>query len=136
MVHLFGGTLAEVPESLSDTLAQSTGPLGTATIGYLAGRDQLVAVRITADAIGAQDFLLVEQPGRSSEPDVVTIQLKSTGRIAGRIVDQDGKGVGRCTVEAWAKGVRRMALPSLVGFKGCGRCAPWPMARSRPRRIS
>ncbi len=89
MLYVFGGILAEVPESLADSLATTTGPDGNATIAYLAPRDQLVAARVTAESIGAQDFLLVEKPGRSSEPDVITIRLKSTGRISGRIVDQD-----------------------------------------------
>ncbi len=52
--HAFGGTLAAVPESLAESLATSTGPDGTTTIGYLAVRDQLAAVRITADSIGGK----------------------------------------------------------------------------------
>jgi hypothetical protein len=118
MVYLFGGTLAEVPDSLAASLAASTGPDGNATITYLAARDQLVAVRVTATSIGSQDFLLVEQPGRSSEPAVVTIRLKSTGRIAGRILDQDGKGVANHEIEVWSKAGIEGVLPSQVGFTG------------------
>ena len=117
--HLFGGTLTDVPESLADSLATSTGPDGTATLNCLAARDQLVAVRILAAAIGSQDFLLVEQPGRSSEPDVVTIQAsRARARIAGRIVDQDGKGVANHEVEVWSKPSAEWMLPSRVGFPG------------------
>jgi Carboxypeptidase regulatory-like domain len=117
MIYVFGGTLAEIPESLGGAVAARTESDGTATITYLAARDQLVAVRVTDKSIGAQDFLLVEQPGRSSEPNVITIRLKSTGKIVGRLVDQDGKGVAGRTVQAWLKGGAEWVPPSLVGFK-------------------
>ncbi len=52
-----GGTAtAEVPESLAAPRTVTTGPDGTATINYLAAGDRLVAVRVTADSIGTQDF--------------------------------------------------------------------------------
>jgi Carboxypeptidase regulatory-like domain len=115
--HVFGGTLAVVPESLADSLATSTGPDGTTTIGYLAARDQLAAVRITADSIGSQDFVLVEQPGRGSEPPVITIKLKSTSPISGRLVDENARPVEGQVVEVWAKGNGSWLAANLVGFK-------------------
>ena len=56
---------ADVPESLADPLAVTTGPDGKATLDYLAARDQLVAVRVSAYLIGTQDILLIERPGRA-----------------------------------------------------------------------
>ncbi len=67
-LYVFGGTIAELPDSLADSLAVSTGPDGNATIAHLAARDQLVAARITADAIASQSFLLVAKPGANRSP--------------------------------------------------------------------
>ena len=117
ILYAFGGTIADVPPSLADSLATSTGPDGTTTIRYLAARDQLIAVRVTTDSIGSQDFLLVEQPGRGSEPPVITIKLKSTGTISGRIVDENARGVSGQLVEVWSKGGGNWLRPNLVEFK-------------------
>jgi len=117
VLYVFGKVIADVPESLADPLATCTGPDGKATITYLAARDQLVAVRVTADAIGAQDILLIERPGRSSEESVITIKLKKTRRLAGRIVDQDGRAVARHVVEVWSRGGGDWLRPNPVGFK-------------------
>ena len=117
LLYVFGSTIAEVPPSLADSLATSTGPDGTTTMGYLAERDQLVAVRITADSIGSQDFLLVEQPGRGSEPPVFTIKLKSTGSISGRLIDENARPVAGQVVEVWTRGGGTWLLPNLVGIK-------------------
>ncbi len=117
LLYVFGSTIAEVPPSLADSLATSTGPDGTTSIGYLAPRDQLLAVRITDDSIGSQDFLLVEQPGRGSEPPVITVKLKSTGTIAGRLVDENARPVARQVVEVWTRGGGTRLLPNLVDFK-------------------
>ncbi len=117
ILYAFGSTIAEVPPSLADSLATNTGPDGTTTIGYLAARDQLVAVRVTADSIGSQDFLLVEQPGRASEPPVITIKLKSAGTISGRIVDENARALAGQVVEVWSKGGGNWLQPNLVEFK-------------------
>ncbi len=117
LLSVFRSTIAEVPPSLADSLAAITGPDGTTTIGYLAERDQLVAVRITADSIGLQDFLLVERPGRASEPTVITIKLKSAGTISGRLVDASARPVAGQVVEVWTRGWSFRLLPNLVGFK-------------------
>ena len=103
MIHVFAGTMADVPGPLADQLAATTGPDGSATIDFLPERAQLVAVQLTAALIGTQDFLLVEQPGRGSEPAVITIELSGTGKIAGRIIDQNGKAK-RGLIEIWRKG--------------------------------
>ena len=113
----FGGTLAEVPESFADPLATSTGPDGMTSIGYLAARDQLVAVRITADSIGTQDFVLVEQPGRGSEPPVITVKLRASYPISGRVVDENARPVADQVVEVWSRGNGSWLVPNLVGFK-------------------
>ena len=115
--HVFGGTLAAVPDSLGDSLATTTGPDGTTTIGYLAARDQLAAVRVTADSIGSQDFVLVEQPGRGSEPPLIIIKLKRTAPISGRVVDGDARPVAGQVVEVWSKSNVNWLLANLVGFK-------------------
>ena len=115
-LYAFGGTVAEVAESLAESLATSTGPDGTTTIGYLAARDKLVAVRVTADQIGTQDFLLLEDPIRGSEPPVITIKLKKTSFLSGRLVDEHGQPVAGQLVEVWSNR-KNWLPPKLVGFK-------------------
>jgi len=117
LLYVFGNAPAEVPESLAGPLVTGTGPDGKATITYLAARDQLVAVRATADAIGTQDILLIERPGRNSEESVITIKLKKTSRLAGRIADQDGQAVAGHVFEVWSKGGGGWLGPNTVGFK-------------------
>ena len=83
----------------------------------MAPRDQLVAVRVTADAIGTQDILLIKRPGRDSEESVITIKLKPTSRFAGRIVDQDGQAVADQLVEVWSRGDATWLGPNTVEFR-------------------
>ena len=117
MFYAFSGALAQVPDSLADSLAATTGPDGTAAIDYLAPRDKLVAVRITADQTGAQDVLLLEEPLRASEPPVITIKLKKTSSISGRLVDEQGQPLAGQLVEIWSNQQGNWLLPNLVGFK-------------------
>ena len=104
IIHVFNGDNADIPGSLADPLAVTTGPDGRATLEYLAARDQLVAVRVSADLIGTQDFLLVERPGRSSVEPVIKIKLKRTSRLAGRILDGAFQPVSGQVVEIWSRG--------------------------------
>ena len=117
VLYAFGGTQAEIPPSLADPLATTTGPDGMTSIGYLATRDLLVAVRITSDSIGSQDFVLVERPGRGSEPPVITVKLKSTYPISGRLVDENALPVADQVVEVWSRGNGSWLKANEVGFK-------------------
>jgi Carboxypeptidase regulatory-like domain len=116
LIHVFGKGNAEVPASLANSLATSTGPDGKATIAYMAPRDQLVAARVTADGIGTQDILLIKRPGRDSEESAITIKLKPTSRFAGRIVDQDGRPVAGQLVEVFSRGDATWLGPNTVEF--------------------
>jgi Carboxypeptidase regulatory-like domain len=116
-LYVFSGTYAEISDSLADSLAVVTGPDGTATIGYVAARDQLVAVRISSGAVAPHDFLLVEQPGRSSQPALITIRLKATGGLVGRVISHDGRAIINQPVELWSQGQGEL-LPYLARFKG------------------
>ncbi len=107
MFYVFGRRRAEVAASLADPLATSTGADGTATIAYLGPRDQLVAVRIAADSIGTQEFLLTQRPGQSSEPSVIIVRLRNTSRLAGRIVSQDGQARRQQARRGLGEGWRR-----------------------------
>ncbi|MGO9920378.1 MAG: carboxypeptidase regulatory-like domain-containing protein [Isosphaeraceae bacterium] len=117
LIHVFGGVNAEVPSSMADPLAVTTGPDGTATLNYLAARDQLVAVRVSADSVGTQDFQLIARPGQDSEQPVITIKLKPTSRVAGRLVDQDGQPVADHVVEVWSRGDAIWLGPNTVEFR-------------------
>ena len=120
IVRVFGSPSpsAEVPPSLADPLATRTGPDGKATISTMAPRDQLVAVRVTADAIGTQDILLIKQLGRVSEESVITIKLKPTSHFVGRIVDHNGQPVAGQLVEVWSRGGAIWLGPNTVELSG------------------
>ncbi len=95
---------SDIPDTLSLSLAVTTGPDGQATINYLAGGDQLVAVRLTAAAIGTQDLQLLENPRRDNQGAAITIRLKPTRRLAGRLRNRAGQPVAGQEVEVWSKG--------------------------------
>ena len=130
ILDVFSGATADIPESLAAPLAVTTGPDGRATINYLAARDQLVAVRVAADPIGTQDFLLVERPGRGSVEPVITIRLKKTSRLAGRIVDGAGQPVADQVVEIWSRGGGSWLGPNRG--RAAGRPAPDGGRRTLP----
>ena len=64
----------------------------------------------------AQDFLLLEDPIRGSEPPVITIKLKKTSFLSGRLVDEHGQPVAGQLVEVWSNR-KNWLPPKLVGFK-------------------
>ena len=98
------GRTADVPEALAMSLAVTTGPDGQATITYLGGGDQLVAVRLTAASIGAQSLQLLENPRGDNPGATITIRLKPTRRLAGRVRNRSGQPVAGQVVEIWSKG--------------------------------
>jgi Carboxypeptidase regulatory-like domain len=99
-----GNAIAEMPDSLATALAVTTGPDGNAPLAYLQNQDQLVAVRVTADAIGGQDFPLIEVPRRDPQAATITIRLGATSRFTGRVRTRVGEPVAGQTVEVWFKG--------------------------------
>jgi hypothetical protein len=118
ILHVFNGNTANIPKTLADLLAVNTGPDGRATLNYLAARDQLVAVRVSADPIGTQDFLLVDRPGPSSVEPVIAIKLKKTSHLAGRIVDGAHQPVADQVVEVWSRGGGNFLRPNSVELRG------------------
>ena len=108
------GTI-DVPVSLGDAWAVVTGPDGKATIDYLAAADELVAVRVTAEPIGTQDILLVEAANRRSQGSAITLRLKPTSHLAGRVRTRAGNPVADQIVEVWTRG--GMIATNPVGFK-------------------
>ncbi len=61
--------------------------------------------------------MLIERPGRSSEPPVITIKLKSTFSISGRLVDGNAHPVPDQVVEVWSRGNGSWLIANQVGFK-------------------
>ena len=118
ILRVMNGFDADIPASLADPLAVTTGPEGRASLEYLAARDQLVAVRVSAYLIGTQDILLIERPGRSSVEPVIKIKLKRTGHLAGRIVDRARKPVSGQVVEIWSSGGGTRPRPDSVELRG------------------
>ncbi len=94
----------DVPDTLAEARAVTTGPDGNAMFDCLAKGDKLVAVRIAALSIGTQDLLLVEEPGRGAERTTITLRLKPTNRLRGRVRNRAGDPVANQIVEIWLKG--------------------------------
>jgi hypothetical protein len=99
-----GNEIAEIPDSLATALAVTTGADGNAPLAYLQNQDQLVAVRVTADAIGSQDFPLMEVPRREQQGATITIRLGTTSHLTGRVRTRAGEPVPGQTVEVWFQG--------------------------------
>jgi len=111
-----GGPNTDVPDTLAAPRAVTTGPDGRATLDYLADGDILATVRITAESIGTQDFQLIERPGRAVQGATITIRLKPTSRLSGRVRNRAGQPVASQVVEIWFQGA--FGLPTNpVGFK-------------------
>jgi hypothetical protein len=106
----------EVPDSLAELKAVVTGPNGTAVLDYLTPGDRLVAVRITAEPIGTQDFQLVKRPGREGQGATITLKLEATSRLSGRLRNRAGQPVANQLVEFWSQGNYYLATHQ-VGFK-------------------
>ena len=105
------------------------GRTAQATLNYLAGGDQLVAVRLTAESIGTQDLQLLENPGRDNQAATITIRLKPTSRLAGRVRNRAGQPVAGQEVEVWSKGGNSAAnesrrLPGRAPADGGRRVVP------------
>jgi Carboxypeptidase regulatory-like domain len=110
------GATAELPDSLGRPLVVTTGPDGQATLNYLAARDKLVVVRLTAASIGTQDLQLLEVPARDAQSSPITIRLKPTGHLAGHIRNSAGEPIAGRTIELWSR-EGTWASPNLVEFK-------------------
>jgi hypothetical protein len=108
-------TIADVPELLAEPRAVSTGTDGTASLADLGAEDQVVAVRLTADAIGTQSIPLIEHPGTESQESPITIRLNATTRLVGRVRTRGGEPVAGQVVEVWFKG-RTFLAPDPVRF--------------------
>jgi Carboxypeptidase regulatory-like domain len=105
-----------VPDTLAAPGAVTTGPDGTATLNCLVARDQLMAVRITAESIGTQDLQIIEETRRNVLQGPITIHLKPTSWLAGRVRNRAGQPIADQAVEVWFKGGSFLE-PNPVGFK-------------------
>ncbi len=118
LISFSGGTArARIPALLASSLAMITGPDGTAKVAYLAGRDRLVAARVTADAIAQQDLPVAEELRNGAIVPSFVIKLKKTSWLSGRVLDEAGKGVAGQTVEIWCRVEDSPLAWGLVGFK-------------------
>jgi hypothetical protein len=105
-----------VPETLAAQQAVSTGSNGKAILNDLAAGDLLVAAHVTADSIGTQDFEIVERPLRAAPQATITIRLKPTSTMSGRVRNRAGQPVADQVVQVWSRG-GSVVGPSPVGFK-------------------
>ena len=88
-----GNAIPGIPDSLRARLSVTTGADGTAALDFLALGDQLVAVEVTADSIGTQEFQLIERPGREAQSATVSFRVGPTSRLTGRVRTRAGKPV-------------------------------------------
>ncbi len=105
-----------VPETLAAQQAVSTGSDGKAIFNDFAAGDLVVAAHVTADSIGTQDFEIVERPLRAAPQATITIRLKPTSRMSGRVRDRAGQPVADQVVQVWSKGGSVIG-PNPVAFK-------------------
>ncbi len=99
-----GNTTARVPDSLAARLTVTTGPDGTAMLNDLPAGYRLVAVRVTAESIGTQDFVVTEQTAGPDARPTIAIRLKPTSRLAGRVRNRAGEAIAGQLVEVWFQG--------------------------------
>ncbi len=117
LLYVFNKAIAIVPSSMADALATTTGSDGTTTLNYVAPRDQVAAVRVSADSIGTQDILLIERPNQDLQESPITITLKKTTHLAGRIVDPNSRPVQNHPVQVLSMGGGGWLGPNTVEFK-------------------
>jgi Carboxypeptidase regulatory-like domain len=110
-----GRGLAGLPGALSLPLARTTAPDGQLSIDYLTGIYALGIARVSAPTIGTQDVALENFRRPGGPPADVTLRLKPTSNLAGRVRDSAGKPVAGQVVEVWSKGVVYQS-PSPVDF--------------------
>jgi hypothetical protein len=84
-----------MPDSLAESRTVTTGREGRATIDDLPGPSKLLAVRVTAESIGTQDLLINDDHGD------VTLRLKPTSRLSGRVRARAGEPAVGQTIEVW-----------------------------------
>ncbi len=111
-----GSMAAAVPNSLAESLAVTTGPDGSATLVYLAPGQQLEAVRVTTASIGTQDIPLNDGVRREGQGEAITIRLKPTSHLVGRVKSRAGEPVAGQMVEVWSKGGNWPLESHPVGF--------------------
>ncbi len=119
----------DVPEAIAKALAVTAGPDGQATLNYLAGGDQLVAVRLTAPSIGTQDLQVLENPCRNNQGASITIHLKPVRRLAGRPGPEPGRAAGR------GPGRRDLVDVPCLGAQVSRRFPGWPRADGGRRHV-
>jgi hypothetical protein len=102
-------TIADGPDSIAEPLAVTTGADGTASLSYLASGHQLVAVRVTVDAIGTNprtthgaNLIGLDDDRREAsclaadDPEAAAHDQRSCRRSPGQAGDEDrGVPIGR-----------------------------------------
>ena len=59
---------------------------------------------MTAISIGTQDLHLITDPARNIQGATITIQLRATQRLAGRVRNRNGQAVAGREAEVWTRG--------------------------------
>ena len=75
-----------------------------------------MAVRITAESIGTQDLQILENTPRNLQGASITIRIKPTNRLAGRVRNREGQPFADQGVEVWFNSSPFLD-PTPVGFK-------------------
>ena len=98
-------------------LAVTTGPDGKATLNYLAAGDQSsVAAQSRPIRSALRTSSSSNGPAATLQGATITIRLKPTSRLAGRVRNRAGQPVADQIVEVWSKG-GSVLEPNPVGFK-------------------
>ena len=97
-----GNVGGAVTTPLVTSLVVTTDREGKAALDYLAAGDRLAVARVTAEPIGSQDLQLIADSA-SSQSTTITIRLKPTSHLAGRVRNRAGQPAAGQVVEVWHK---------------------------------
>jgi hypothetical protein len=103
-----------IPDELVERLEVTSGRDGRAELACLAATTDLLAVRVTVPHGGAQLVTLARDQTKS---EAVTLVLRLTGRLLGRVRRDDGQPAAGVFVQVWSR-AGRLLRPLPVRFEG------------------
>jgi hypothetical protein len=111
-------SLCFLPDDLARRFTVTTDSDGQARFDGLAPRDDIVAVRIADDGVGARDLEVTETLSYNTDaPSSYAVILRQPVPIAGRVVDGDGRPAAGIPVAVWTRG-KKLVPPTSVALPG------------------
>jgi hypothetical protein len=102
------GFQVTLPDALVDRLEVTTGPDGRTDLACLEPTTALVAMRAKIPGFGTQVVAVGE---KQTKTHTILLELKPAGRLAGRVMRDDGKPAAGVVVEVWSRTAFRALAP-------------------------